>query len=37
MVADTNPKITSCVAHILPLDAYAELAAFFGGFMKQDD
>ena len=25
------------VAHILPLDAYTELAAFFDGFMKQDD
>ena len=25
------------VAHILPLDAHTELAAFFDGFMKQDD
>jgi phenol 2-monooxygenase len=25
------------VAHILPLDAYTELAAFFDGFMKQGD
>ena len=24
------------VAHIFPLDAYTELAAFFDGFMKQD-
>ena len=25
------------VAHILPLDAYTELAAFFDGFMERDD
>jgi phenol 2-monooxygenase len=25
------------VAHILPFDAYTELAAFFDGFMRQDD
>jgi phenol 2-monooxygenase (NADPH) len=25
------------VAHVLPLDAHKELAAFFGGFMKQAD
>ena len=25
------------VAHVLPLDAYAELAAFFGGFMMRGD
>jgi phenol 2-monooxygenase len=25
------------VAHVLPLDAYAELAAFFGGFMVEAD
>jgi len=23
------------VAHVLPLNAYAELSAFFGGFMLQ--
>ena len=25
------------VAHVLPLDAHAELAAFFDGFMMQRD
>jgi phenol 2-monooxygenase len=25
------------VAHVLPLDAYAELEAFFDGFMLQSD
>ena len=25
------------VAHVLPLDGYAQLAAFFGGFMLQED
>jgi hypothetical protein len=25
------------IAHVLPLDAYAELAAFFGGFMMRGD
>jgi len=23
------------VAHVLPLDAYAELSSFFAGFMRQ--
>jgi len=25
------------IAHILPLDAYTELAAFFDGFMKRSE